>query len=67
MATGMTKDLPGFDRLAGFVTFTAALSARVRRRPGTGTKELSGANRHPPDREHAEEAHHVPRNALLEH
>lgn len=67
MATGTTKDLPGFDRLARFVAFTAALSARVRRRPGTATKEVSGANRHPPDREYAEEAGHVPGDALLEH
>ena len=30
LATGRTKDLPGFDRLTGFVAFTADLSARVR-------------------------------------
>jgi len=34
LATGRTKELPGFDRLAGFVTCTADLSARVRRCQG---------------------------------
>ena len=29
-----TKDVPGFDRLTGFVTFAADLSARVRRYQG---------------------------------
>ena len=68
MATGRTKDLPGFDRLTGFVVFTADLPVRVRKRPeepwlGALAPEPAPAGTD----EYAEEADHVPGDALLEH
>jgi hypothetical protein len=41
--TGRTKDVPGFDRLAGSLAFTADLSGIARE---LVTRELSGPNRH---------------------
>ena len=68
MVAGTTKDLPGFDRLTGFVAFTADLSARPEAPGRAVAKELSRPNRLPSGTdEHAEEAHHVPGDALLEY
>jgi hypothetical protein len=67
LATGRTKDLPGFDRLTGFVTFTADPSVRVRRCQGEPWLRSSRFGPAPSGTdEYAEEAHHVPRDALLE-
>jgi hypothetical protein len=68
LATGKTKDLPGFDRLTGFVAFTADLTARVRRCQGKPWLRSSCVRSGPSGTdEYAEEAHHVPDAALLEH
>ena len=68
MATGRTKDLPGFDRPTGFVAFTANLSARAgSARESRGKGALASEPAPAGTDEYAEEAHHVPGDALLEH
>jgi hypothetical protein len=67
MASGTTKDLPGFDRLTGHVAFTAALLPPPEEPGRAVAKELFYRSGPSGTDEYVEEAHHVPGDALLEH